>query len=211
MIAELDPPEGQSYLKMMETAGEDLETFPQPFRKDWAVKPEAYQSRYPDLACRLSEDDRKMLREASLGLDEGMTALADKAINGTSLVLVFQIGSATLLFPGDAQWGTWELALKNYRQLLEEVTFYKVGHHGSHNATPVEFVQQLMGKDGKEVWAMISVNPTSGWPMVPKHELVEELSQKEGCKMARSDKPTDAEKSGFTVIDNRVIEAQIPF
>jgi len=72
-------------------------------------------------------------------------------------------------------------------------------------------VQNIMGKNGQKVLAMISVNATSNWPMVPKEELVAELQNKEGCKIARSDKPAEAEQAGFTLVSEGVIEAKIPF
>ncbi|SEH12652.1 hypothetical protein SAMN05428974_0529 [Sphingopyxis sp. YR583] len=65
----------------------------------------------------------------------------DKAMNNTSLILLFRIGSKLLLFPGDAQGENWRFALEDVkmagvRALLAEVDLYKVGHHGSLNATP---------------------------------------------------------------------------
>lgn len=61
----------------------------------------------------------------------------EQATNGTSLVLLLRFGDTTLLFPGDAQWGTWDRMLHDpeTEDLLRTVNFYKVGHHGSHNAT----------------------------------------------------------------------------
>jgi hypothetical protein len=67
--------------------------------------------------------------------------------NNTSVVLAFEWGprgrGRVLLFPADAQVGNWlswrdqtygERKLK-VDSLLERVLLYKVGHHGSHNAT----------------------------------------------------------------------------
>lgn len=36
-------------------------------------------------------------------------------------------------------WGTWLNVLQDpeWKSLLERVAFYKIGHHGSHNATPI--------------------------------------------------------------------------
>jgi hypothetical protein len=64
--------------------------------------------------------------------------ILDKAMNNTSVILLFEIGKQKLLFPGDAQIENWQYALSQpkIRELLEQVTFYKVGHHGSLNATP---------------------------------------------------------------------------
>jgi hypothetical protein len=69
--------------------------------------------------------------------------------NNTSLVMALELGPAgkgdVLLFAGDAQVGNWESwqGLKwpqanptvTGPDLLARTIFYKVGHHGSHNAT----------------------------------------------------------------------------
>ncbi|HET8539139.1 MAG TPA: hypothetical protein VFL83_04640 [Anaeromyxobacter sp.] len=65
----------------------------------------------------------------------------DDVLNNTSLILLFRIGPLKLLFPGDAQIENWSYALtgrdaKRNRELLGGVDLYKVGHHGSLNATP---------------------------------------------------------------------------
>ena len=79
----------------------------------------------------------------------------DHAMNNTSLILLFEVGRRKLLFSGDAQIENWEYCLKtaSNRQsrlnLLEEVDFYKVGHHGSLNATP-KTLWNLFQKKSKE-------------------------------------------------------------
>ncbi|NOT27995.1 MAG: hypothetical protein HOP16_18075 [Acidobacteria bacterium] len=67
--------------------------------------------------------------------------------NNASLVLAFELsrGGKVLLFAGDAQrgnWVSWSGAEWNdgdkkvtARDLLSRAVLYKVGHHGSHNAT----------------------------------------------------------------------------
>lgn len=66
----------------------------------------------------------------------------DEVLNNTSIILLFETDTKKLLFPGDAQIENWSYALKEapnkdaIRELLAEVDFYKVGHHGSLNATP---------------------------------------------------------------------------
>src|SRR5262249_51378738 len=68
--------------------------------------------------------------------------ILDKAMNNTSLILLFEVGGRKLLFPGDAQIENWLYALTaapdrdRVRELLAQVDVYKVGHHGSLNATP---------------------------------------------------------------------------
>lgn len=84
----------------------------------------------------------------------------DGAINNTSLVLAFEFASSrkVLLFPGDAQVGSWlswhdhEWEVKVGRkkkkrtaaELLQNTVLYKVSHHGSHNATIKDQGLELM-------------------------------------------------------------------
>lgn len=66
----------------------------------------------------------------------------DDQMNNTSLILLFEVFGKKLLFPGDAQIENWSYALEDApdaartRALLAGVDIYKVGHHGSLNATP---------------------------------------------------------------------------
>ncbi len=70
----------------------------------------------------------------------GLVRILDKAMNNTSVILLFEVGGKKLLFPGDAQIENWEYALHRDSdadlKLLKDVDLYKVGHHGSRNATP---------------------------------------------------------------------------
>ena len=69
-----------------------------------------------------------------------LVRILDKALNNTSVILLLEVGGKKLLFPGDAQIENWEYALHLNKdanlKLLKDVCFYKVGHHGSRNATP---------------------------------------------------------------------------
>lgn len=66
----------------------------------------------------------------------------DNALNNTSVIMLFEVGDQKLLFPGDAQIENWQFVLDKAKEddkiskLLTETTLYKVGHHGSRNATP---------------------------------------------------------------------------
>ncbi|MEQ1728251.1 MAG: hypothetical protein ABL982_07700 [Vicinamibacterales bacterium] len=75
----------------------------------------------------------------------------DTQMNNTSLILLFEVGGKKLLFPGDAQLENWAWAIGDdsasrksevdrNRKLLADVDVYKVGHHGSLNATPREWL-----------------------------------------------------------------------
>jgi hypothetical protein len=109
--------------------------------------------------------------------------------NNSSLVLAFELGRGgkVLLFAGDAQRGNWvSWASKkvpdgkegvDVRELLSRTVLYKVGHHGSHNATldgsttsPTPNLSWLgRGKYADEFTAMIpavrdwAMQPSVGW------------------------------------------------
>lgn len=66
----------------------------------------------------------------------------DEALNNTSLILLIEVGGLSMLFPGDAQIEDWQYTLDRFaddptlRSRLAAIDLYKVGHHGSRNATP---------------------------------------------------------------------------
>lgn len=76
----------------------------------------------------------------------GIVTTLDSFLNNTSLILLFEVNGKKFLFPGDAQLENWSWALsqKGMNKLLKDVALYKVGHHGSRNATP------------KSLWNMFS-------------------------------------------------------
>ena len=158
VIRDLDPHGDESFLRQdlaRLRAGESAIDSFRPFRPDWSLCAEDFE-REPSWAhLVLAEEERERL-EALEDTGDLAAALAD-AINNTSLFLQFRVGRARLLFPGDSQWGTWEVAMADpaRRALLEQTTFLKVGHHGSHNATPRRFVESLL--------------PDGFYAMVPTH------------------------------------------
>ena len=123
-----------------------------------------------------------------------LVRILDKAMNNTSVILLFEIAGRAFLFPGDAQIENWLYALKHAHDrdeklaLLRRVELYKVGHHGSLNATPKSLwelfdlrsddpadenrlrtlVSTLRGKHGQE----------DRGTEVPREKLVEELKAK---------------------------------
>lgn len=112
----------------------------------------------------------------------------DDAMNNTSLILLFEIGDTCLLFPGDAQWENWRYALDQpkYRKLLSRVTVYKVGHHGSLNATPKSMWKELAHRGGKSkpnrLLSLLSTKDgvhgsKGGESEVPRKKLVDTLGK----------------------------------
>lgn len=85
----------------------------------------------------------------------------DDTINNTSLILLIQVGATKLLFPGDAQLENWMCALKDPKTvaLLADVSVYKVGHHGSRNATPVALWNGFSRRKNKALKSLVSTRP----------------------------------------------------
>jgi beta-lactamase superfamily II metal-dependent hydrolase len=76
----------------------------------------------------------------------------DSVLNNTSVILLITVGNQKLLFPGDAQIEDWSWALSRpaLKKLLAEVSLYKVGHHGSLNATPKSLWSGFNRRSGDE-------------------------------------------------------------
>ncbi|MFD8103199.1 hypothetical protein ACFV24_27045 [Nocardia fluminea] len=126
----------------------------------------------------------------------GAAALLERAVNNTSLFFVLDVAGTRLLFPGDAQQGAWEhvLADSDNKRLLSDIALYKVGHHGSHNATPRSFIENVWNTPG---FAMIPFGLVKRWAdTIPKQELLDALHEHRHC-VIRADAPVAAD--GVTV------------
>lgn len=110
----------------------------------------------------------------------------DDQMNNTSVILLFQSKNAKLLFPGDAQIENWAYTLskEKYRKLLADVDLYKVGHHGSRNATPRSmwngFKKKGPAKKADRLKSILSTMPDKHGSEkqhteVPRDSLVKEL------------------------------------
>jgi len=106
----------------------------------------------------------------------------DAANNNTSVVFCLEWRGWKLLFPGDAEERSWKTM--NKHGVLEPVHFLKVGHHGSHNATPSpELLEKILPKkrpDSRTRRAAVSTCLDS-YPGVPHDETLNEISQR--CKL----------------------------
>ncbi|MCC6426377.1 MAG: MBL fold metallo-hydrolase [Phycisphaerales bacterium] len=124
----------------------------------------------------------------------------DKFTNNTSLALAIELTGSrrVLLFPADAQFGNWsswdsvkfEDGVKA-SELLGRTVLYKVGHHGSHNATLRE--RGLKRMNSPDLMAMIPVDeafahkqPGGGWKM-PYPQLLKELQEQTKGRVMRAD------------------------
>lgn len=124
----------------------------------------------------------------------------DAHTNNTSLVLAIELApkDKVLLFPGDAQVGNWlswdevkwdgQAKDMTARDLLERTVLYKVGHHGSHNATLRE--KGLERMINQELVAFISVNRAIARDMkwrMPYEPLYSRLKEKTLGRVVLSD------------------------
>jgi beta-lactamase superfamily II metal-dependent hydrolase len=135
-----------------------------------------------------------------LGVAENLALHLDNDTNNTSLVLAIKTPARNvLLFPGDAQVGNWlswhSLSWKDEEgdmittaDLLERTVLYKVGHHGSHNATLRDKGLEMMVSP--DLVAMIPVHTEHAekrnWSM-PFPTLLERLSEKTRGRILFSD------------------------
>jgi hypothetical protein len=128
----------------------------------------------------------------------------DNATNNGSLVLAIELEQGeVLLFAADAQAGSWlswqdlawtvgdgdQKSRVTGPDLLKRVVFYKVGHHGSSNATPRE--QGLEQMTSGDVVAFIPVDAKAaadrGWGRMPLSGLVQDLEKLTGGRVIRTD------------------------
>lgn len=124
----------------------------------------------------------------------------DTFTNNSSLVLAIELVKTgkVLLFAGDAQTGNWlswqDVKFKDKStstdSLLARTALYKVGHHGSHNATLKDAFEKMTNE---ELVAMIPVDKSdgnitkkNGWKM-PAANLYQRLKEKTESRVLRMD------------------------
>lgn len=113
-----------------------------PFGEEWRLARDRLPPRLPFQPKTLGS-----IRKFNDDLFRAAKAV-DGFLNGESLVLVIEFGAARLLLPGDAEVGSWTAILGNPEALAlaSSATFLKVGHHGSHNATPLVFMREHLAR-----------------------------------------------------------------
>jgi beta-lactamase superfamily II metal-dependent hydrolase len=177
-----------------------------PFDQDWP----ADAGDYPPEAFRPWTTPSEMESALHAVQPNALAAAADLldgTLNNQSLVVLFTCRGRKLLFVGDAQWGNWAYWLygkpvkgkdpgisDRARAILGSIDFYKVGHHGSTNATPIPAVGAM-----SETCAAMCSSET-GFPSpkrtygdikkkteVPRIALMEALEKQTDQKLVRSD------------------------
>lgn len=124
-------------------------------------------------------ESKRKLRLHALTNDIGLLAAAsvlEQSVNNTSLFFVLDVAGVRLLFPGDAQYGAWESVRDDPKslELISNVDFYKMGHHGSHNATPMSFIETQWKNPGDTMvpWGLVKLWEDS----IPYTELINALT-----------------------------------
>jgi hypothetical protein len=131
----------------------------------------------------------------------------DSHTNNTCLVLAFEFSDTgeVFLFPADAQVGNW-LSWQNLRwntktpagpvevtgpDLLSRTVFYKVGHHGSHNATLRTLGLEQMTHENLVAFIPVckAQAEKNRWFGMPFEPLVKRLQQKTGGRLLIADQP----------------------
>lgn len=113
-------------------------------------------------------------------------------INNTSLALAIEAQGSkkVMLFPGDAEYGSWESwhSIENWKNkgkggvhfvqdLLSRTVFYKVGHHLSYNGTALKLGIEMMPTSGMTAMATLDRGRiASKWKStMPNSYLMQEL------------------------------------
>jgi hypothetical protein len=143
---------------------------------------------------------------------DGATDLAlrlDHDTNNTSLALAIELANGeVLLFAADAQVGSW-LSWQDLRwevegravtgpDLLARTVFYKVGHHGSHNATLRDKGLELMTRlRVAAVTVDEAIAQQRRWGRIPFPGLLDRLEEQTGGRVLRTDRAPPAAIAGL--------------
>ena len=151
-------------------------------------------------------DAWRRLRLDGMAELESLALMLDGDTNNTSLALAFELGKGgpVLLFPADAQvgnwmsWGAvkWKGSTVTMDDLFARTVLYKVGHHGSHNATMKD--QGLEKMKNRDLIALVPVNlkmaAKKKWKM-PIEPLKNRLMERTRGRVILADDETPIPKS----------------
>jgi hypothetical protein len=146
--------------------------------------------------------DFRQLRSRMLSTALAFADLDGKVCNNTSVVLLIEWKGKRLLFGGDAEWdggfkkGTkgncawnvmWNLRKK---QLKGPLAFYKIGHHGSTNATPwgqteaasrgepMAILNAILPKASKKKAQAVVSTRRGNYETIPRSDLLAEIGER---------------------------------
>ncbi len=154
-------------------------------------------------------DEWRQIEQDWMQAAETLALNLDSHTNNTCLVLAFEFADSgqVMLFPADAQVGNWlswqDLQWKVGTQavtgpdLLARTVFYKVGHHGSHNATLRALGLEQMSSE--DLVAFIPVSKAEAvknrWMGMPFNPLVKRLKEKTYGRLLVADEERPADVS----------------
>jgi beta-lactamase superfamily II metal-dependent hydrolase len=183
----------QQYLSAAIAADQDDDRsplFPQPFIVG--------VDKISKLAFEMYDPDqiKRMVNSSQPDMLAAQAVAADKTLNNQSLVILFGFAGKHLLFAGDAQWGNWENFLYGgaygtpghttmtdaAKTILDKIDFYKVGHHGSANASPTDFVKAM-----RLGCVCMCSTQEPAYSEVPRVPLLAALRERANNQVARSD------------------------
>lgn len=155
----------------------------------------------------------------------------DTHTNNTCLVVAFELTETgrVLLFAADAQVGNWlswqdthwrvkeegETTTVKGPDLLERTVFYKVGHHGSHNATLRALGLEQMSSDDLVAFVPVFKEQAekNRWHEMPFSPLVKRLREKTGGRLVFSDEklkaPSQADLDGLSAKQKKAFIAAL--
>ena len=222
---------------------------PQPWQAGYEaifIDPSAVEVKPPQ---NISAQDFKLLRGRIQANALAAAAVVGHAVNNLSVVLLLEWHGRRLLFSGDAEWsearngavqagssnGSWNVMWQERKaDLSQPLDFYKIGHHGSENATPwtpgsetgknirstKSWINCCPNRAGEtpQAYAVASTQRTARWPSIPNAALLEEIGKRvansrteyveeEGPK---SVKPHVAQPQR-TDLEEQVTQAPVPF
>jgi beta-lactamase superfamily II metal-dependent hydrolase len=187
-LSKMQPPESQLY--GLDENGQVVTDNLLPFGDRWNETVPALDDAYQN----------ELTKQCAVPL-QALALSVDNYLNNTSLSLLLQYRGKTLLFPGDAQWGNWMSWEPDWESILGDISFYKVGHHGSHNATP-HGALDLMKANG--VAAMASTDTVDSFNRghfpVPYSKLVTSVKKQVQNRYVQSDELSKG-KSPFKVVN----------
>jgi glyoxylase-like metal-dependent hydrolase (beta-lactamase superfamily II) len=147
-------------------------------------------------------EEWRQIDGAWLRAADDLALALQSATNNTSLVLAIELPDrdGVLLFAADAQVGNWlswhdlswtlESGDITGPELLAKTVFYKVGHHGSFNATLKEKGVDMMESLRTAVMTVDhDVALKMGWGDMPLDDLIEALEKKAPGRVFRTDRP----------------------
>lgn len=158
-----------------------------------------FDDHFSDLATSqasgYAKEDWRTIDDDWLYSAGGLALRINSLTNNLSLALAIEFtdNKRVMLFPGDAEYGSWsswhkinwsEAPVDSTKHLTEEIlnktVFYKVAHHMSHNGTAQRLGLNMMKH--KDLVAMATLdydNIGAKWSnTMPNHELIDELLTK---------------------------------